>query len=229
MENKVSEKGRSLFLELNNNPKDFREQGKEYDLLQEYYNGYPLKSLFILLNSNDNNILKVAIWIASELGSKNCNLLIDSILPIMNHNDLGIKYFAMECILLGTDISNHDKFAFLIKELDDKESYIRLSAMILISKASSAQIQASLTHPILKSLANYKLHQKGINLLIEVESVHSSEIISMLNSFEPLIQRYAAIAARLKKNQDSEIIGHLLMNSNKDIKEFGEYIKEVEV
>ena len=60
--------GDFLINSLTNDPEKFYNEGKSYELLQEYFKGFSKDTLRILLISKDKWIKRVAIWITSELG-----------------------------------------------------------------------------------------------------------------------------------------------------------------
>ena len=64
-----NEIGYELIENLLFDPSDFFNQGKTYDLLDNFFKGLPVETLIPLLTSSEIDVQKSAIWIASELAS----------------------------------------------------------------------------------------------------------------------------------------------------------------
>ena len=175
-------RGNILINEMLKETDSFVENGKGYDLLQEYFNGYSLDTLVPLLNSENNSIQGEAIWIVSELGERGCSYLLDSIIPLLAHDDNGIRYFALECIFLGSYSSRFDDSIYLIDSMESEVEYISFSAMHLLSNANQSQLEAckNIDLYIEHSIGNYEQHLEGIKTLLDFDRLNKQSIISTL-------------------------------------------------
>ena len=190
--------GKRLIKELLYTPSVFSDKGKGYDLLQEYFNGYSVNSLIPLLNSDNEVIQREAVWIVSELGESVCSLLLDEVLPLLTRSSL-TKYFAMQCVLLGTLKAKHDSFIHLINELESTDEATLVLAMDLTHRATNIQ---------LRSVKNFvkDTHKIGVDLLLKSVTLAEFKGVELLQSTDKLLQRYGAIiAAKTPKNISSLI------------------------
>ena len=221
-------KGNNLVNELFENPDSFIEDGKGYDLLQEYFNGLTLDTLIPLLNSGNDLIQGEAVWIASELGEKGCNFLLDSIIPLTNHNDTSIKYFALECVFLGTFNDRFDDFIYLINAIGSEIEYISYSSMHLISNASNNQLEAckNIDLYIEHGVDNCEQHLEGIQSLLDSDRIKREDVFKMINSdHNHITQKYGAIICKKKYTEQPEWINFVLMNPN--VEKFGKEVIEL--
>ena len=104
---KYSDRGQRLIDELLTDSARFNELGKSYELLQEYFEGFPLNTLRALLSNEDYMVKRAAIWIVAELGEA-ANELINDVIPLLNYNDRYIKYYAIESIMVFSSSVNFE-------------------------------------------------------------------------------------------------------------------------
>lgn len=210
-----------LVKELLDNPQYFSERGKGNELLQRYFGGYPIKTLIPLLKSNNEIIQKEAIWIVSELGSTNCNNLLEFIIPLLTHSNAMVKYFALDSVFLGTYESNFDSFVHLISVLDDADWFIQKSVMHLLYNANLSQLKCAL------KLIKNNFHIQGIELLLNSEKLTSKKVIELLNDNHNLIRKYGAVIAKKIYNKNPKPINYLIEKTDHEMNDFATEVVEL--
>jgi hypothetical protein len=213
-----------LIDELLEDPASFFENGKSNILLQEYFKGLPVESLIPLLESKDKFVQKTAIWIVSELSNQGCALL-QYVVPLVKSDELYIRYYALESISICAKGENANEFIHLIKSINDMDHQIRVPAMLLLSNAEKSQLSSGIELVETHNIDNYKLHQKGLMGLLN-EDINVAEIKNMLDSNEPLIQRYGVILSKNLNNDNFQTIKYALSSNNSDVKEFAKLVLE---
>jgi hypothetical protein len=186
--------GLELINELNKNPVKFEQQGKSYDLLQQYFSGFSIETLRPLLNNCDYSIKRVAIWIASELGS-NGSLLVNDILPLINESDRHIKYHVLEIIAMCAIDKNLNLFIHIVQNLESDDNVIRTLSMRLLSNANESQLNACVKYFHTKRAYN-KLHIEGLSYLLKIDQLYPEQVMTLINNNDALTRKYGIIAAK---------------------------------
>jgi len=222
----MSNNGESLIEDLVSNPSLFFNEGRSYHLLQAYFKGLPLDTLIPLLQSEQKDIQKTAVWIISELGNKACSL-ISYVVPLVNNELPYLRYYALECILLCAEGRNVSYFKHIFKAIEDEEDYIRIFAMQLFSNASDNQI-GNLIHSMADEKAiNIVSYRLGIEKLLHYSKLNHNEILDMLNSIEPGTQKVGAMIAKKRYHTDSDLLNYALSSNNSDVSEFSRMELEI--
>ena len=218
MKNKST--GKRLIAELLSNPIAFYEKAETgVLLLEEYFNGMPLETLRPLLSSPERIVRRVAVWIASELGKKGKPLL-DSVSPLVHDEDPHIRVYALELIAVCAEAEEGDKYASVVRSLEDSNDYIRAHSMFMISNAAPSQLQAT-TQSLGRSPSD-DLHKQGLSQLLLADRLPAEEISSTVRSAEPLLRKYGAIAAWRCRDKFPDLISDLASTADQDIKRFWE-------
>jgi len=215
-------KGEKLITDLLLNPRLFEKQQKGYSLLKEFFRGMPIEALIPLLKSNDGIILKTGISIVSEMGDKVCSLM-PYIATLINSEDAFIRYCTLECILLCGKGEYVNEFIHLINSINIKDGNSKHLEMLLLYNAEMAQLEEGYKLVSENKIADHKLHEYGLNKLMNRNN-SEEEIIEMLDSVEPLTQRYGAIISARIYERSPELIKHALQSTDHDVKEFAKLI-----
>lgn len=213
-----------LIEELYADSSKFYELGKSYQLLQKYFDGFPIESLRPLLSSRDQLIRKVAIWIISELGTDSG--FINDIIPLVNDEDRYIKYHALEIIAMCSTNKNIEKFILLFPHLVSDDEVIRILTTRLISNAYMQQLEMSAKYFGLKESYN-KLHLEGLLKLIEIESITSEQVLLMINSDEPITRKYGVISAKKLYSRNPDLVNKAMSSDDYDIVKFAKEVVEI--
>lgn len=189
------------------------------DLLTEFHRGYPLENLRPLLHAENQEVVTIGTWIASELGERGRPLLQD-VSPLLRHPAKKVRFSAIDCILLWATPSNDRELASVISLLDDPEPGVRWKVMDFLFRATTEQLQSALDY---FELAIPKSpHIRKLQWLLDPESIEPKKVITALQSQDALMRRYAvAAAARISSiNRDPLLCAS--SNSDADVKNFAD-------
>ncbi|MDB4965773.1 MAG: hypothetical protein JWN44_1462 [Myxococcales bacterium] len=140
------------------------------DLLKCFFRGYPLDNLRELLRSDDPEVAKAGVWIASELGAR-AKVLLDDVVPILGNLLPYARFFAIDAIL-GANGDDAEAVASVIRLVDDADSGVRWKVVQFLSRASRQQLEAAaslLEDPLASALRRF-LDDNEIKVLLESES-----------------------------------------------------------
>jgi hypothetical protein len=210
-----------LISELLKEPLKFYNQGKQYQLLEEYYKDANLGSLKPLLYHENIYVRRCASWITSELGAKGACLIDDAIALLMDE-DLVVKNNALEIIAACSVEKNSHKFVYIVPFLECDEDALNNSAMLLISNADQLQLEESIKHYKNNFDSVYhhagltellKIH-RGLLELLEIDTIKQIEfisycneqVVSMICGKELLKRRYGIIIAKKMFTSNSSSI-----------------------
>ena len=210
-------RGEQLIEELMVDSVGFTEQGKAYELLQEYFGGMSLESMLPLLCNSDRLVRRAGIWMASELARDACSLIHD-VIPLTTDNDQYIRYHAFESVMLCSVGPNVAEFVHVVKGLEDKDDKIRAHVMFLISNANSLQIETVCQS--YERLGRSGPHHKTGLTLLSMTSLEPGKVLTMINDNEPLIRRYGAVAARRLVRLCPDLIEGAILTSDTDIRKY---------
>jgi len=187
-----------LIKELLDDPASFAESKSLFDLLSAYYDGLDLDTLRPLMRHSNAGVRRTAVWIASELGAKAGPLLDEALYILRIETDPLTRFLALEIVTLSSADCRSETFAHVCQALADADGGIRRLTMLLVGNSSRSQIEHS--RQVLRSDS----HQAGLHLLLEADRGEASELPRLLKSSDPLMRKYAAIAAyRLLKRSPS--------------------------
>ena len=185
--------GECLIRELLSDPQRFDEAGRAYDLLQAYFEGFPVHTLRPLLKNEDPFIQRAAIFVASELGVESRDL-IDDIIPLLASGDRYFQYNAMEVLAVCCEGVHSEKFVHVIFRLESDDDVLRALVMRLVSRADVSQLEAA--GRFVARDVSLQSHQEGLRILAAGESVEPGAVVAMIRTADPLLRRYGAIAAK---------------------------------
>jgi hypothetical protein len=209
-------KGDKIVQEIISNPED---EGLPNELLREFQKGYPIENLRILMQYEDEQISKSAVWIASELGDK-CCLFIEDIISFLSHRMKYIRFFAIDCILSCSVQDDGTGIAKAISLLEDTESSVRWKALHFLSRVTITHLEKGMAY--YKSKHRDSLHTSGIQLLIDATNKKHEDIMVLLNNEIPLLRKYGVAAAARIFDYNPEFLRIAFKSNDLDIKEFAE-------
>jgi hypothetical protein len=189
------------------------------ELLYEYGSGHPLETLRPLLRSPHPEVVGVAMFVVSELGSSAAPLLND-VTKLLPHPDVGIRFDVIDSILTCASASDGDKIASVALLLGDPDRRIRWKAMEFLSLASGEQLQAAVKH-----FQDHKEDIKNIENLKWVDSESASNVADverMMESADSLCRKYGVIAATRVARQSKQPLLRGLSSEDADIRHFAE-------
>lgn len=218
-------KALQLVNELYDNSSKFYDNGNSYQLLQEYFNGYPIDTLIPLLSHKDPWIKRVAVWIVSELGIKGFSL-IDDVIPLLYDDDRYVIYHALEIITVCSVRENIKNFPIVVPFIESNDDVIRILAMRLISNADSEQLQAGMVFFDSKD-SSHQLHYEGLLKLLDFNQLTHKEVFFMINNREPLIRKYGIMVAKKLFKKFPNLIIDAMSNTDPDISTFSKEVIEI--
>ena len=159
------------------------------ELIHELATGYPVVNLRRLLESELDHAVKTGVWIASELGERVVPLVGD-LAGLLHHRLAYVRAFALDAILMAASPNNGDVVAEAVRLIDDPDEGVRWKTVQFLSRASVAQLRASVKH-----LTDIR-HATLTRWLLEVTSnVRVADIIQRIDDVMASQRLFAAAAA----------------------------------
>jgi hypothetical protein len=187
------------------------------ELLDEFQRGRPIGELLPLLRSQDGNVVQVGIWIASELGASAKPLLAD-VVPLLGHARPAVRFFALDCVLVGASIADSSALASAVLLTDDPAPAVRWKALRFISSASTEQLQAARSQ--LESARGSSRHASGLKWLLGENAQIPSGVTAQLRSPDPLFRKYGVVAAARLAQTDREPLIEASKSGDSDVQHF---------
>ena len=196
-----------LIDELLQNPSRFKQRGAAYQLLQEYFGGFPRATLRPLLQSDDPMVQHAAIFVASELGIA-AEELLECVVPLIQRGDRYVKYNALEVVMVCSTEERGELFAHVLRAMEDEDEVIRGLAWRLAVRASKFQMRAA--HSVFKSVGgDADHHTMGTKGLVDVQGSRTAPIPLLLESELALVRKYGALPVLRDSSSSPELIEKL--------------------
>lgn len=219
-------RAKTLLDNLKNDSEKFYNDGKSYELLQEYFKGFSKDTLRTLFHSKDKWARRVAIWITSELAAEGSDLLED-VLAQINDDDEYICSYALEIIANCAHDEHIKAFVNVFFLLDASNQKTKMSVMNIISNLPISRINEAFIY--IKSMDNYDIsHKQGLLSLINLNSLTHSDITLMIENENPIIRKYGTIIAKKLYKKYPQIINDATHNQDFDVRRFSEQVIETE-
>ena len=212
--------GQRMIRELLDDPIEFNKRGRAYQLLQQYFDGFPSETLRPLLRSHDAMVQRAAVFVVSELGADACHLAND-VVPLTASTDRYLKYLALEVVAVCSQGEATNTFAHVVQSLRSDDDVVRGLAMRLVANANAQQLRAALGF-FQTPASSDRLDEHGLSVLLEGESVQPGEIRRMLDHSEPLLRKYGAMAAKRLMKAFPELLVTATSIEDQDVRQFCE-------
>ncbi len=187
-------------------------------LLLEIQKGYPCKHLRLLLSSESDDAVKIGAWIASELGPEGAEL-VQAMARRLQHPVKAVRLYALDCIYLWATSENGREVAGALRLLDDGDKGVRWKAIDSLQYASPDQLAAALEY--LERTDPDSLHVAGLWWSLDLDkSERTAQISERLGSDEPVIRKYAAVAAAQAEDASPELLKMCAASDDADLVEF---------
>ena len=164
-------------------PEGFVESGKACDLLQFYFDGYPIETLRPLLRTGNEYILQSASFIASELGSQAWPLA-EEMIPLLRAESPHVVWYALEVLAVCSVGEKVRLYAHVLRMLESEIPAFRELAARLVGRAEVSQLLAA--RRWLEKQSDGALHVVGIGLLLgdrgsskSAEDASSSDLLRL--------------------------------------------------
>jgi hypothetical protein len=182
-------------------------------LLQECFRGYPPEKLRPLLNHPRNEVVKVAVWVVSELGERGQPLLRD-VSALLAHDVAYVRFFAIDCVLSSSTESDAAVIARVVTMLSDADSSVRWKATQFLMRASLEKLRAAMPHVSASDFA-------GLRLLTD-ETVPEESVMSMLRSDVPGMRRFALAAAYRRREMGEAALRAAALSEDSEVREIAQ-------
>jgi hypothetical protein len=209
-------KGKRLIRELLDDPVSFTEEGRAYALLEAYFDGFELNTLSALLRHDNLLVQRAAVFVAAELGLTVCEIL-DDVLPLASSGDRRVAYHAIEVLAVCCRDGAATGFAEVVRLLGSEDEIIRGLAMRVVAGADVSQLDAARL-ALLGSPATEGRHTKGLALLLR--AVDPAVILEHIRGDDPLLRRYAAIAAWRRSRDAPSLIAEVAISEDAELQAF---------
>lgn len=210
--------GNPLIEELLGDPVRFKQEGRAYQLLEEYFSGLSVETLRPLLRHENGLVRHAALWVMAELGDQACELL-DDATPFIASDDRFHSYHALEIAAVCATGTQIDRFVKVAEGLESDDTVIRSLTMRLMSRADQLQLQASAV-AVQDGSAYSDVHKRGLKLLAIGDKADPKDVQVLLGSDHGLDQIYGAIAAKRLREKYPELLKRAAALPNLSIREF---------
>ncbi len=191
--------------------------GAANDLVGAFYAGSPVEHLRLLLESDDEHVLKTGVWIVSELGSRATPLL-DTVAPLLNHPSDGVRYYALEAVGTNATAARDRVVASAVQCVRDPNAEVRGQALRCLSRMTDEQIDG----------CRVRIHDPALRILLawlfELDATESraQDIVQRLDNADVLARRFAAVAARRLGLYDAAPLQRAASSLDPDVRQFAE-------
>lgn len=214
--------GNPLIGELLADPAAFKQRGRAYQLLEEYFEGLPMDTLRPLLAHKDILVKHAAVWVASELGHQACTLL-DEVTPLIASDDRFLSYHALEVTIVCAIGDYVDRFIRVPQALESNDDVIRSLAMRLLTRADQTQLEAAARLAETETIGSSSdVHRRGLSLLSTCESRDPDDVRRMLLEDDSIARMYGAIAAKRLRQRCPELLRMAAALSDASVSRFAE-------
>lgn len=180
-----------------------------YELLQAFFEGYPLDRLRLLLTSEHDWAVDAGAWIASELGSAVAPL-VDDLVVLLKHPSAAIRFHAVDGIFGSAGKDRGDVLAEGVRLIDDPDRGIRWRVMDSLARADRTQLLAGASY--------LDGSQYPLLMMLRGDSHGVAEMVAAGSDRE---KRFAAAtAARLALQGDSSSLAHIADCDSSEIRQF---------
>lgn len=179
--------------------------------------GRRLEELRRLLGSGDQETVRRAIWITSELGSV-ARPLLAQVAALLTAPERRTRFFAIDSVLSCAGSEDGDVVARVADCLEDSDAAVRWKAMQFFAQASESQLHAAIESMTSSGAAASRL--EGLRW-IEVAASKGTEVIeASLSSDDALQRKYAVIAAARLAKKDDTPLRRARESSDPDVQRF---------
>lgn len=196
--------GSPLIGELLADPTTFKERGRAYQLLEEYFAGLPIDTLRPLLAHESVLVRHAAVWVASELGQEAC-VLLDDVVQLIASDDRFLTYHALELTVVCAIGKHVDRFIHVPLVLESSDDVIQVLTMRLLARADQTQLEAGAR--LTETMGSIgEVHRRGLSLLANCQSRDPEDVRRMLLEDDSVARMYGAIAARRLHKASPELL-----------------------
>jgi hypothetical protein len=196
--------GNPLIGELLADPAAFKEHGRAYQLLEEYFSGLAVETLRPLLRHENTLVRHAAVFVASELGQE-ASPLLDDVVPLIESDDRFVSYHALEVTVVCATGPLADRFIAIPRALESRDDVVRVLAMRLLTRADPTQLEAAAARADQIAI-NKEVHSRGLLMLAGSASRDPRDVRLMLSDKHPIARMYGAVAAKRLREKSPDLL-----------------------
>jgi len=214
--------GLQLINDLLAEPQAFDEGTRGYDLLQFYLERtLSVETLRDLLRHESLFVQRTAAFIASELGYR-ARSLVDDVVPLVRSTDRHVANYAMEVLTVCATTEHGEKFAHVVRMLENPDNGLKSLAMALVANADISQLEAAkrafdIANPHDRS------HAHGLAALLAGSNLSAEVATKMMQGDDPILRCYGAIAMKRLQKQIPNLRIDIESISDPSVRRFLEY------
>ncbi|NEZ65246.1 hypothetical protein D0962_21120 [Leptolyngbyaceae cyanobacterium CCMR0082] len=185
------------------------------NLLESFQEGFPVRNVLQLVESQNEESVRAGSWILSELGVKACEVF-QSTKLLIDSSDPKVRFHYLDCILMCATESDGDSIGKVLFLLEDEASFVRWRAMDILCKLDATQISSGLSW--MESVdREHTVMYSELQLLRD--SLHESVSFQLLEEYvkdgSP-IQKKVTIVVAIRKRLEPQKIVQLAKTSKDD-------------
>ena len=168
--------------------------GLANDLLREFFRGYPVENLKLLIHSDLSSARGTASFIATELGLLAAPLLVD-IASLLTQPTARSRYDALSALRACATYKDGWAIAIVLKCLDDPWPGVRMGAIDAVRVGERQALIAGFNH--LKSKDPESVYARFGKAFLKAERGNNEVIVTLISDKDPIVRRFGVgLAAR---------------------------------
>jgi len=166
-------------------------------LLDFIWDGYPVENILPLFKSKNNQTLRAAVWISSELGSVG-RILISDILVLLKNSDPYIRFWAIDALIAKINEQDGKAMCAVLSMIKDKDVGVRWKVLDFLARIPIQCITVAINQQYQEHHNEYVFALKVIKSAMQAKTFSDSQqeqIIGLVNNKDKILKALGAIAA----------------------------------
>jgi len=185
------------------------------ELLAEFFDGYPIEKLRLLLESKQETAFKAGAWIASELGER-VGPLVDELSRSLEHSSRYVRFFILDAILSGATNEHGEAISRAVLRIQDPDEAIRWKALRFLAKATQDQLAAAMPH-----LGDDSIGKMLVWLIDSLGTeIRKQDVIGKLSDTDRLVRMFAAAVSARLAPFDITLLEHAAVSTDTEVSSF---------
>jgi HEAT repeat protein len=147
----------------------------------------------------------------------------DSVVVLLQHSYHKVRFWAIDSLLSHMEPTDVEAIQKVLALLGDPESSVRWKTMMFLLRVPSTILDAALEGEL--PAGSTRAHGDGLRLLTR-DTQDSNRIVSGLTANDPLLRRYAAVAAALLSESNPSPLRTAMNSPDSDIRDFARDVAE---
>lgn len=185
------------------------------ELLDAFFDGYPIERLCLLLQSDEEHAVKVGAWLASELGEK-VTPLMSELSQLLDHPLRYVRFFILDAILISATHECGEVVARAIRLIQDPDEAVRGKTLSFLTNATSQQLTTALPY-----LNNQTIKALLVWLLDADNPQIDQQVMMMkLDDAGSLTRMFAVAASARLAQRDQGLLEHAATSTDPEVSSF---------